>query len=74
LTQHYENHANKVVADFRKLLQESSNSSLTDDECDQLAMLIESAISTSVLQELESIAERVNEFAAEIRHHAERYD
>lgn len=74
MSQHYETHANKVVADFRKLLESSNSSSITDEESDQLAMLIESAISTSVLQEMEGVAQRVSNFAAEIRQRAERYD
>jgi hypothetical protein len=35
---------------------------------------IESAIDTPVLQELEIVVKRIGDFAAGVRHRAERYD
>ncbi len=73
MTQHYEAHADQVVAGFRNLI-ESSESSITEEDGRQLAMLIESAISTSVLEELQKVADRISQLSAEIMRHAERYD
>ena len=41
---------------------------------DHLSMLIESAISTAVLDQLEAIADEISDLSVLIRRRAERYD
>jgi predicted Co/Zn/Cd cation transporter (cation efflux family) len=74
MTQHYEAHAEKVVAGFKDILGDELVATLGDEHFAELAMLIESAIGTSVVTELERAADQVAELATKLRKHAETYD
>jgi predicted Co/Zn/Cd cation transporter (cation efflux family) len=74
MTQHYEAHAEKVVAGFKDILGDELVAALGDEHFAELAMLIESAIGTSVVTELERAADQVAELATKLRKHAETYD
>jgi hypothetical protein len=74
MTQHYEAHAEKVVAGFKQMLGDELAATLGDEHFEELAMMIESAISSSVLSELERAADQVAALAAQLRKHAETYD
>ncbi|MGB0712553.1 MAG: phosphatase [Gammaproteobacteria bacterium] len=74
MSQHYEKHAQQVVDNFRSLLDANSAETVGDEKFDELAMLIESAISTSVTQELETAADILAKTAQDMRARAERFD
>ena len=74
MSEHYERHAEEVVTGFRQLLGEAKAAAIGEEHLRELAMMVESAISTSVLQELERAADKVAGLAEELRRHAERFD
>lgn len=74
MTIHYELHAKKVVNSFKSLLSEKTLGAISDEHFDELTMLIESAISTSVVEELEVAADQLSLAATKLRQHAERFD
>jgi predicted Co/Zn/Cd cation transporter (cation efflux family) len=74
MTQHYEAHANRIVDAFKGLLGEEAAAQIGDEHYDELSMMIESALSSSVIEELEHAADKIAELAANVRKHAEHYD
>ncbi len=74
MTEHYERHAERVVAGFKEMLGDELVAAVGDGHFEELAMLIEAAISGSVLAELERASEQVAALAVALRKHAERYD
>lgn len=74
MSQHYEKHAESVVDSFLSLLDPEARACLTQEQMDHLSMLIESAISTAVLDQLEAIADEISDLSVLIRRRAERYD
>jgi hypothetical protein len=74
MSKHYEKHAEEVTQAFMDLLDENARAALSEKHRNELAMLIEAAISTAVLDQLERAADRVSRLSDELRHHAEYYD
>jgi predicted DNA-binding protein (UPF0278 family) len=74
MSAHYEKHAEQVAAAFFELLDADARSRINDELRGELAMLIEAAISTAVLEQLEHTADRIAELADRVRHDAEYYD
>ncbi|MGB0721052.1 MAG: phosphatase [Gammaproteobacteria bacterium] len=74
MSQHYEKHAQQVVDSFRSLLAEEAALAVGDEKFEELTMLVESAISTSVTQELEAAADLLAKTAHDMRSRAERFD
>ncbi|MCG8670759.1 MAG: hypothetical protein MI867_15220 [Pseudomonadales bacterium] len=64
-------HAEKVVSSFKKKLNDAEISGLGDDHFDELTLLVESAIGSAVLDELELTANKLHDFASELEKHAE---
>ncbi|MEE9397468.1 MAG: hypothetical protein V3V31_10700 [Methylococcales bacterium] len=67
-------HAEKIVAHFKNLLSDEHVEEIGSTHFDELALMIEAAISSSVLTTLEQTADKVATMAEEIRHHAEYGD
>lgn len=74
MSQHYEKHAEKLVSAFLGMLDESVRPQIGENHRQQLAMLIESAISTAVLEQLEHTADEIADFAVRLRRRAEHYE
>jgi hypothetical protein len=74
MSQHYEKRAESVVNNFLNLLDPEARECLTQEQTDHLSMLVESAISTAVLDQLEAIADEISDLSVLIRRRAERYD
>lgn len=68
--QHFE-HAERVVKSFKQKLTANEITSLGDEHFDQLALLIESAISAAVLDEVELAADKLHQLAESLKKHAE---
>jgi len=64
-------HANRVVKTFKNKLSQSGRDHVGDKHFDELALMIESAISTAVLEEVEHAADRIHEVVESIRKGAE---
>jgi hypothetical protein len=74
MSDHYERHAEEVAKAFMDLLDDEVRARISDDHRNELAMLVEAAISTAVLGEMERAADKVAELSNSLRHHAEHYD
>ncbi|PIE24017.1 MAG: phosphatase [Neptuniibacter caesariensis] len=67
-------HAQNVVSAFQAKLPASTVDEISDVHFAELALLIESAISAAVLQEMEKTADKIDVLAHEVRHFAEHFD
>ena len=74
MSEHYERHAEQVSQAFIKLLPNDVQATITEEHRNELAMLVEAAISTAVFQELEQVADQVAGLSQRIRDNAEHYD
>lgn len=73
MTKHYEEHANKIVQDFVALLPPEVRGQLPQEQLDELSMMIESAISTAVLDQLEAVSDQISDLAVTVRRRAESW-
>ena len=71
MTEKHLDHARKVVASFRKRLSRSGIEHVGEKHFDELELMVESAISTTVMSELERAADRVEELARSLRRSGE---
>jgi hypothetical protein len=67
-------HALHVVEAFKQKLSAETITVLGEGHLDELALLIESAISAAVLEEMEKTADKVDRLAHNIRQFAEHFD
>jgi hypothetical protein len=74
MSKHYEKNAKQVVKGFKEVLDDEARKVLTDDDYDKLAMLIESALTNSVLSAVEKVADDLEKSVRKIRRGAEHYD
>ena len=74
MSQHYERHAEEVTRAFLDLLEDEVRARISEDHRNELAMLIEAAISTAVYDQLEHAADEIAGLAERLRHYAEHYD
>lgn len=65
-------HAQNVVESFKQKLSATGRQHVGERHFDELTLLIESAISTAVLEALEHTADRLEGVAEEIRRSAEQ--
>ncbi|MGB0204198.1 MAG: phosphatase [Neptuniibacter sp.] len=72
-TQHAQ-HAQHVVDSFKTMLPEAMANDIGDEHFSELALLIESAISAAVLQEMEKTADKIDQLAHDVRNFAEYFD
>jgi len=64
-------HAERVVQAFKEKLSASGRQHVGERHFDELTLMIESAISTSVLEEMERAADKLADLARELRREAE---
>lgn len=74
MSRRYARHASQVVERFKGMLSASGRAHVGEGHFGELTLLIESAITTSVLQEMEQAADRLEKMAHAFRHHAETYE
>lgn len=74
MSEHYEKHAEDVSKAFMDLLDQNVRTQISDEHRNELAMLVEAAISTAVFEQLERAADDVSGVAARLRQRAEYYD
>jgi len=64
-------HAERVVNNFKAKLSQSGRDHVGDRHFDELALMVESAISTAVLESVEHTADRIHDVVESIRKDAE---
>jgi len=64
-------HAERVVNAFKEKLSQSGRDHVGDKHFEELALMIESAIATSVLEEVEHAADKIHDVVESIRKDAE---
>lgn len=74
MTMRQTQHALNIVEAFKAKLTEEQRTAVGDAHFDELSLLIESAMSTAVLEEMEKAADQVDELAHKLRHFAEHFD
>ena len=66
--------AEKVVNSFKHILSQSGREHVGEKHFSELSLMVESAISAAVLEEMEGAADRMDELAKKIRNSAERWE
>ena len=74
MSERYERHAEQVINAFMDMLDDQVSAQITVDQRNELAMMVEAAISTAVLENLERAADRVAALSEDLRRNAENYD
>ena len=74
MSKHYEKHAEQVIDGFMNLLDEEVKSCISEADRGELAMLVEAAISTAALEQLEKAANEIAALSDRLRSYAEHYD
>lgn len=64
-------HAERVVNAFKDKLSQSGRDHVGDKHFDELTLMVESAISTAVLEEIEHAVDRIHDVVESIRKGAE---
>ncbi len=64
-------HARRMVERFRELVA-SAGDSLPESHYDELQLIIEAGVDAALIEQLEKVATRLEQFAAEIKRTAER--
>ena len=64
-------HAQAVITRFKQMLNAEQQQCLGDEHLDELSLMIESAISTAVLEEAEHSADAIIKLAESLRRRAE---
>lgn len=70
---HRTKHAEEVTDRFRELVEKTGDR-LPDNHYDELSLLIEAAIDTALVEQLEGIANKLDSLAHELRNNAEFFD
>ncbi len=74
MSKHYEAHAKQVVDGFMSLLGDDASSCISESDRGELAMMVEAAISTAALEQLQRAADDVEALSKSMRKYAEHYD
>ena len=74
MSEHYENHAKEVANAFLELLDGQAREGISEAHRNELAMLIEAAVSTAALEQLEHAADETGALSKRLRDYAERYN
>jgi len=74
MTLHYESHVASVLDAFMNMLEPEVKESISQEHLDELSMLVESAITSAVFQQLETVADQVSDMAVGIRRRAENFE
>lgn len=74
MTQRYRKHARAVADQFANMLDSETGEKVKDSHIEKLVLLIESAISSCLLDEQMAIADKVEKLAHDLRHDAEFFN
>ena len=74
MKQNYKKHAEDIVKFFKEQLSEGALQEIQEEDFDELCVMVESAISTSVLEATEHAADRLDELAKHLRKGVEHFE
>lgn len=74
MSEHYEKHAKQVIDGFIELLDDEAKSCISEADRGELAMMVEAAISTAALEQIEKAADEVAALSDRLRRYGEHYD
>jgi hypothetical protein len=74
MTHRYSDHAREVADQFARMLDSETGEKVKESHLEELVLLIDSAISSCVLDEKMVIADKVEKLAHELRHDAEFFE
>lgn len=74
MSEHYEKHAKQVIDGFMELLGDEAKSCISEADRGELAMMVEAAISTAALEQIEKAADEVAALSDRLRSYGEHYD
>jgi hypothetical protein len=74
MTEHYRDNAQSIVDAFKSVLEDDQISAIGEENFDQLRVLVESGIATVLLQNMESVADRIDALGHEVRNQAEHFE
>ena len=74
MSERYEGHAQEVVSAFLDMLDPQVRDDISEAHRNELTMMVEAAISTAVLEQLERTADQIDALSTRLRSYAERYD
>lgn len=74
MSEHYEKHAKQVIDGFMELLGDEARSCISETDRGELAMMVEAAISTAALEQIEKAADEVAALSDRLRSYGEHYD
>ncbi len=74
MTHRHTRHAQQVVERFKEMISESGQQHIGQQHFDELTLLIESAMSSAVLDEMETAADKMDTLAHQMRNYAEHFD
>lgn len=74
MAKHFRDHADHIVKEFSGFLDAEAINAVGDEAMDQLTLLIESALSATVLQEMERVSDKVITLGTSIKNGAEHFE
>ena len=70
---HRTRHAEEIAERFKDLIADAGHS-LPEEHYDELTLLIEAGIDTALIERLEKIADKLQQFSHKVRNDAEFFD
>jgi hypothetical protein len=74
MTHDCKQHAEHIVKEFEGFLDAGTREAIGEESLGQLTMLIESAISTTVLEAMEKVSDQIVDLGHKIKNNAEHFD
>jgi hypothetical protein len=74
MTHNFRQHAQHIVNEFSGFIDDAAREAVGEENLGQLMMLIESAITTTVLEEMERMSDQVIALGNQMKKNAEHFD
>ena len=74
MAKNHKKHSEEIVRNFRDQLPPKALKAMDDDVFEELALIIESALSTTVLEHIEEAADKLTALAKEFRKKVEHFE
>jgi len=74
MTKNHKKHSEEIVRNFREQLSPKALKAIEEDQFEELALMIESALSTAVLEHIEEAADQLMVLAKQFRKKVEHFE
>jgi hypothetical protein len=74
MTRNHKNHSNEIVRNFKELLPAEALQAIDEEHFEELALMIESALCTAVLEHIEEAADQLTALAKAFRKKVEHFE